>query len=227
MEGYRFIARNQILLLIAISSVIVSVSGGILGGMIALFAIGEIGIQPGPFGIIIGIGGASSFVGAIYTTRVTRKLGVGPTMALGLFIYGSVSFFMPLAPTEIWLAMVFFVIPQVFGDGFWIMHDINEASVQQAVTPEHLRGRVASALKVSEKTGMLIGASIAGIVAELVGLRIALATGSAIFMLAGVVLLHPTIRSMKTIPQSPGDSAKSGESGESGESGGTDGTDSN
>ncbi|MCZ6538945.1 MAG: MFS transporter [Chloroflexi bacterium] len=201
IEGYRFIAGHQLLRIVAISGAVSSGAGGIIGGMITLFAITEIGFQPGPLGVIYGTGGISSFIGAIYATRVTRRLGVGPTMATGAIIFGAIGFLIPLAPTQIWIATVFFVLPQILGDGFAMMHNINEVSLQQAVTPEHLRGRVASALKVSEKLAMLIGVSIAGVVAELAGLRVALGMGFAILLIAGLVLLHPAIRNLRDMPE--------------------------
>lgn len=201
IEGYRFIAGHQILTLVAVSSAVMAGAGGIIGAMITLFAITEIGFQPGPLGVIYGIGGVSSFVGAIYVARVTRSLGVGPTMVMGSLVYGVIGFLIPLAPTQIWIAAVFFVLPQILGDGFWIMREINEVSLQQAVTPEHLRGRVASALKVSEKLAILIGVSMAGLVAELAGLRVALAMGFVIFLMGGLVLLHPAIRNLRNMPE--------------------------
>jgi MFS family permease len=200
LDGYRYIGGNQTLRLITISGVLLGAANGIIGGMITLFAISEIGFQPGPLGIIYGIGGASSFIGALFVTRVTNRLGVGPTMALGLFSYGTVGFLIPFAPTQIWIATVFFVLPQIFGDGFWVMHDINKMSLQQAIIHENYLGRVIGAMKVSEKLAALIGVSIAGVVAETVGLRIALGLGSVIWITAGAVYLHPAIRSIRTIP---------------------------
>ncbi|MBT4126717.1 MAG: MFS transporter [Chloroflexi bacterium] len=202
LDGYRFILGNPTLKLITISGVLLGAANGIIGGMITLFAISEIGIQPGPLGIIYGIGGVSSFFGALYAARVTNKLGVGPTMALGLFSYGVVGFLIPLAPNTVWIAMIFFIMPQIFGDGFWVMHDINKTSLQQAIIPTNYLGRVIGAMKVSEKVAALIGVSIAGVVAEIFGLRVALAGGSVIWLMAGAIYLHPTIRSIKTIPVS-------------------------
>lgn len=201
VEGYRYISSNQILLLMTVSGTLLGAANGIIGGMIVLFAITEIGFLPGPLGIIFGIGGVSSLVGALYATRVTSRLGVGRTMALGLFSYGVVGILIPLAPTQIWIATVFFVLPQIFGDGFWIMHDINKVSLQQSIVPENLRGRVIAAMKVSENLAALIGVSVAGMVAEIAGLRAALATGSAIWLIAGFVLLHPAIRNLWEIPE--------------------------
>jgi MFS family permease len=210
LDGYRFIGSNQILLLMSISGAILGAANGIIGGMITLFAISEIGFLPGPLGIIYGVGGVSALIGALFATRVTKKLGVGPTMALGLFSYGVVGFLIPFAPSDqIWIAAIFFVLPQIFGDGFWIMHDINKTSLQQAIIPTNYLGRVIGAMKVTELVAALIGVSIAGIVAETVGLRIALGAGSVIWLLAGAVYLHPTIRSIKTIPDSATESNES------------------
>jgi len=203
VDSYRFIGSNSVMLSIAVSGALLGAASGIIGGMITLFAITEIGFQPGPLGIIFGIGGISSFVGALFATRVTTRLGVGPTMALGLFSYGVVGFLIPLAPTEIWIATIFFVLPQVFGDGFWVMHDINKNSLQQAIIPDNYLGRVIGAMKVSEKVAALIGVSIAGVVAEVFGLRIALARGSTIWLFAGAVYLLPTVRQIKTLPEFP------------------------
>ena len=41
---------------------------------------------------------------------------------------------------------------------------------------------------------------IAGVVAELAGLRVALAMGFAIFFAGGLVLLHPAIRTLREMP---------------------------
>ncbi|MDP6666182.1 MAG: MFS transporter [Dehalococcoidia bacterium] len=201
IEGYRFIFGHPVLRLMAVSDALLAASGGIIGGMITLFALTEVGFQPGPLGVIYATGGISSFIGAIYATRVTRKIGVGRTLSFGLIIPGLIGFLIPLAPTEIWLAAIFFLIPQLLGDGIWILHDINEISLQQTVTPEHLRGRVGSAINVAETSAALIGVALAGVVAELAGLRWALGMGFVFTIAAGAVYLHPAIRQLKSLSQ--------------------------
>ena len=48
---------------------------------------------------------------------------------------------------------------------------------------------------------MLIGFSIAGVVAELAGLRVTLAMGFVILLIAGLVLLHPAIWRLRDMPE--------------------------
>lgn len=106
-------------------------------------------------------------------------------------------------------AHFFFVFPQLFGDGFWIMHDINKRSLQQAIIPQNYLRRVIGSLKVTAKMAALIRVLIAGVVVETLGLWIALGVGSVIWLIAGAIYLHPTIRSIKTIPTSSPESSES------------------
>jgi MFS-type transporter involved in bile tolerance (Atg22 family) len=156
IDGYRFIGSNRVLLFMTISGAALGAANGIIGGMITLFAISEIGFPPGPLGIIYGIGVASALVGSLFATRVTKRLGVGNTMVLGILSYGIVGFLIPLAPSDqIWIATIFFVLPQLLGDGFWVMHDINKRSLQQAIIPQNYLGRVIGSMKVTEKVAAL------------------------------------------------------------------------
>jgi len=48
---------------------------------------------------------------------------------------------------------------------------------------------------------MLIGFSIAGVVAELAGLRVTLAMGFVVLLIAGLLLFHPAIRRLRDMPE--------------------------
>jgi predicted MFS family arabinose efflux permease len=82
------------------------------------------------------------------------------------------------------------------------MHDINKTSLQQTIIPENYLGRVIGAMKVSEKVATRIGVTIAGVIAEVVGLRVTLACGSVIWFAAGATYLHPAIRSIRVMSES-------------------------
>lgn len=82
-------------------------------------------------------------------------------------------------------------------------------SLQQAIIPQDYLRRVIGSLKVTAKVAALIGVLIGGVVAETLGSRIALGVGSVIWLIAGAIYLHPTIRSIKTIPTSSPESSES------------------
>ena len=203
-SGYKFIVRHSMLMPVAVSGATLATCDGIVGTLITLFAITEIGFQPGPLGLIYAVGGISSFFGALFAARLTSWLGFGRSLSISLIVPGLVGFLIPLSPAHTWVAAVFFLLPQILGDGFWALHDINQLSLQQAVTPENLRGRVSAAIHLSETAAALLGVTIAGVAAELIGLRWALAIGFSFQLTAGLVYLNPAIRQLRTLPEEDG-----------------------
>ena len=199
-DGFRALFGQPILRALALSNALIGFGSGAVGGMITLFAIREVGFAPGPIGTIYAVGGISSFVGALYAQRVARRLGLGRSIAIGFLISGAVTFLIPLAHGPLWIAAVFFLIPQIVGDGAWTVHDIGELSLRQSLTPERVRGRVNSAIAVAERAAEVLGALAAGLVAETAGLRAALALGAAVYVTAGAVLVFSRVWSVWEVP---------------------------
>jgi len=54
---------------------------GIFGTVYLLFATHDLGLGPAAIGIIAGVGGGASFVGAAVAGRVIARLGIGPHIA--------------------------------------------------------------------------------------------------------------------------------------------------
>jgi MFS family permease len=199
-QGVRFVWKIPVLRAVTVGESFMGFADGAIGSMITLFAISEVGFAPGPLGLIYATGGISAFVGAVYAGRLTRRFGIGPVMAWAFVLTGLVTFLIPLAPVPIWLAAVFFLLPQLLGDGGLTAYDINEISLRQAITPDNVRGRVNSAIAFVGHGTFLLGAVTAGIVAEAASLRWALATGATALLLAGVTLLFSPVRKVRETP---------------------------
>ena len=90
---------------------------GIFGATWFLFALEELDVSPALVGVIAGIGGVSSFIGAVVATRATTRWGVGP-VAIGSMVVAAIgNLFIPLAPAGApLLAVLFLSGQQVFGD---------------------------------------------------------------------------------------------------------------
>lgn len=130
-SGFVFVRSHPILFVIVVSNMLFGASGGIIGSQITLFAISEVGFNAGQVGTLYALGGISSFIGSIFALRITRRLGIGNSMAVGWIITGAVTFFYPFTPTPLVIAAVFFAIPQLFGDAFWTIHNISEVSLRR------------------------------------------------------------------------------------------------
>ncbi len=192
-SGFKFVRSNRVLLVIVVSNVLFGVAGGIIGSLITLFAISEVGFRPGVVGLLYAIGGVASFIGSIYAMRFVRRVGVGNAMAFGWIVSGVATLLYPFAPEPLIIAGIFFAIPQ-FADAFWTIHNISEVSLRQTVTPAAMRGRVNSLINSTQLSAELIGAVIAGVIAEIAGMRAALVVGAVLIIVSGLVIYLSPVR---------------------------------
>ncbi|MEX2247240.1 MAG: MFS transporter [Dehalococcoidia bacterium] len=187
-EGLRAITRHPILRAIAASGLLHWTGFGVFGTVYSLFVIRELGFEPGVLGVIYGIGGISSFFGAILAERAAARLGVGPSMALGVAIMGFSMMLIVGAPAGVMGIAAAILCVQQLADGAFTAYDVNGVTLRQSVTAENMLGRVNAFMHVDEQGALLIGTVLGGVVGEALGLRTALFTGAALTVASGVLL---------------------------------------
>ena len=200
VDGMRAVGRDPLLRIIAIAGAAHWVGMGAYGAAYGLFVIRDLGFEPGVLGVIYGIGGISSLVGALFAERAASRFGVGPAMALGVGLFGVTMLFIIAAPAEFMLLAGGILVAQQFGDGAYVVYDVNAVTLRQSVTPESLLGRVNAFMHVDEQLAILVGTLAGGVVGELVGLRPVLVAGGAMVLLsAGLMVLSP-LRATRQAP---------------------------
>jgi MFS family permease len=197
-EGLHEVLRNPLLRTIAGCTFVLEFCGnGIFGAVVVLYMSRELGFAPGILGMIFAVGGISSLVGAVITTPVTRRLGVGPAMVFGLILSTLSSFFIPLAQGATLLAAVLLIAAQLTGDGGFTLYEINQVSLRQRIAPERLLGRVNASVRFVAQGAMLIGSLTGGLLGDAVGLRATLFVGASGALVAAVWLALSPVRSVK------------------------------
>jgi MFS family permease len=204
LEGLSYLWRDRLLRAFAMADGALGFAGGIIGALILLFAVDELGIPPGVVGTIFAVGGFVAIFAAIYAERFTRRWGIGPVMIVGLFVFAASMFFIPAATGPLALAIVFLVVQQ-FGDGPMVVQEINQMSVRQAITPERMLGRVNGSMRFVEVSAMLAGSLAAGLLGETIGLRLTLLIGASAGLLGAFILLASPVRRMRDVPVTDGD----------------------
>ena len=87
------------------------------------------------------------------------------------------------------------------GDGFGsLVADVQMLSLQQAITPDRLQGRVNATTRFLCWGVIPLGAVLAGALGETIGLRATLAVGAAGYLLSGLVLLASPVRGLRQTP---------------------------
>ncbi|WP_333771634.1 MFS transporter [Streptomyces sp. IBSBF 2435] len=189
--GLRFIARSPLLRAVLGCVATISLFTFAFNTLVVLYAVGELGLDAGLLGLVIGAGAVGSLLGAVISGRIVRAIGVGPALAIGAVAFPGPLILVPLAggPTPLILA-AFFVSEFAAGLGVMLL-DIAAGSLQAAVIPNALRARVTGAFRTVNYGVRPLGALAGGFLGSAVGLRAALWT-AALAATLGVLWLLPS-----------------------------------
>jgi MFS family permease len=201
-EGMGALFGHPILRALVGASGIDNLFGNIIGTVIMLFVLRELNVAPALAGVLFGLGGVSSLIGATLATPAVRRFGLGRTI-IGASLMAQLStFFLALAGGPLWLVIAMLSLQQLLGDGAATVGIINSTSLRQAVTPNRVLGRVNATLQVSNWTFMLLGTLLGGILGELIGLRGALLVAAGGKLLSVLWLWLSPVRTLRdhTVP---------------------------
>jgi MFS family permease len=193
-EGLNAIRHDRLQVPMMLSWMAMAMSNGLVGGVIIYFVTNDLGLSPGVQGVIYGVGGVTSFLGALVADNVRRRLGAGGAMIVGLTLGAIGTLITASAPTVTWLAVIFLVATQIVSDPGWTVYDINLVSLRQSITPERVMGRVNSAVRFSGLVATLIGALITAALIGPIGARAMLFAGAAVTFAGVLALFFSAVR---------------------------------
>jgi MFS family permease len=135
-------------------------------------------------GATFAVGSIGAVAGAIFSSRITSALGLGRSIIVSAFLGGLPSILIVLAyPSNALLVLM----PIWFATGFTgVVYNVNQVSLRQAITPDHLQGKMNATMRFIVWGVYPIGGVIGGILGEAVGLRTT-------FLIAGIGMLASVI----------------------------------
>jgi MFS family permease len=171
-EGLRLVLGDPRLRAFAGAEMALAALWGVFGATWFLFVLDELGLDPAVLGLVAGVGGASSFVGAVVASRATARFGLGRVTVAALLLTAVGNAFIPLAPAGLpVVAIACLVLQQLIGDSSAVVFEITEVSVRQTIVADRSLGRVTSTIRVASVLAQLLATVIAGVLAEAIGLR--------------------------------------------------------
>jgi MFS family permease len=174
----------------------------IFWALFILYVVRSLHVRPGTLGLVLGAGAVGGVIGSLITTRLGRRIGIGPTYLLGCILFPVPLVLVPLAggPKPLVLAMLFLA---EFGSGLGVMIlDISAGSIFAALVPHRLRSRVSGAYMVVNNGVRPVGSLIGGLLGSTIGLRPTLWI-AVIGAIAGFLWLLPSpIPKMRELPES-------------------------
>jgi MFS family permease len=204
-EGLRYVLRHPLLRPIALTTGIGNLFDlfGMVAAILTLYAVRELQLTPLALGGVLAVANAGALLGAALNGRLIRRFGVGQMIAVSSVIPGLAVLLLPLATPE--TAMPVLSISLALA-GFAIsVYNINQISLRQTVTPDAMQGRMNATIRVLIWGTLPIGTFLGGLLGGAIGLRSTLVIAGIGSALASLPLVLSPVRSLRELPNAPGD----------------------
>lgn len=168
--------------------------GGAFAALYLLYAMQLFGSNPFAYSFLVACGGVGALLGSFGASWCARRSDPGRTLIVAALCFGLLSFCTPLAAGPRPFVFVLMALSQLLGDAGFAVYAINEISLRQKIVPAHLLGRVNAGMHILSTGMMPLGALLAGLVSELIGVRLTLLVGASGIFLASSWLLFSPLR---------------------------------
>ena len=198
-EGLRAVIDDPILRATMGSAGTVNIFGSMLFAVYVLYAL-RIGIGAGLLGLTFAVGNLGYLCGTFLTRPMTRRFGIGPTISAGLIVMAVCGLLIPLAGGPLAVIVLCLMIAQ-FARGFGgTLFNINNVSLRQTITPDHLLGRVNATSRFVSTGALTIGSLAGGTLGAVFGLRPTLVIGAVGGLFSVVWVFFSPIRTLRERP---------------------------
>ncbi|MFQ5966744.1 MAG: MFS transporter [Acidimicrobiia bacterium] len=165
-EALRWLYHQKVLFTLALMAGTINLFGSAIFAVFVLFITQEIGLSEFGYGILLSIVGFTGLIGALNAPRTIRLLGPGFTIQGIVGLSAILSLAMGFARSTLMVG----VIAGLYGlsTTSW---NVVSVTLRQELTPDELRGRVASVARLLAWGTQPIGALVGGFVAAALGIR--------------------------------------------------------
>jgi MFS family permease len=199
--GLRYLWRSPVIRASLLATATVNFFNFVFWALWMLYAVRTLHVRPGVLGLVLGAASIGGVLGSVFTGRISRRFGVGPTFVFSCVLFTAPLVLVPLARGPYSLVLLFLFAAEFFS-GFGVMLlDIVGGSIKTALIPDRLRARVAGAYMVVNYGVRPLGALLGGALGTWIGLRPTLWIASTA-AIAGVLWLLPSpLMRMRELPE--------------------------
>jgi MFS family permease len=196
-EGLRALLGHQLLRPIVLISALCSLFLYGVRALYVLFASKNLGLDATQLGLILAVGGAASIPGGFLTERVTRRIGFGAAVCGGWLLEGASLLAIPFAHGDTAIATL--IVAQAVGGLAGTIANVNQWSLRQAVTPDHLQARVTASHRFLVYGAFPLGALLGGYLGSTLGVVPALFVCGVGATVSPLLVLASPVRSLGSL----------------------------
>lgn len=208
-EGMRWVYRHRVLAPKAVSGHAWFVFNAMLGTTYVPFVLLGLGLTAFELGISLAGAGVGGLLGALMSTRLGLRWGVGKTV-IGTQLLGAVGWIViglgsaAVDPDARILTLAVLTVGQFIWGVSLGASNANEMGYQQSITPDAMQSRMNITIRSLNRAAIVVGAPLGGLLADQLGFRPTMAIGAAGFVVVAAVLAcSPYRRARHGDPVSP------------------------
>jgi MFS family permease len=198
-EGLWAIVANPYLRTFILSAAAFDLFWNALYAVYILFVTRELGLPPASIGLILSTGSLAALASAPLAAPVARRCGLGRTLIGCQAALGAGSLLIASALLARPAALALLIAAEVIQVSANTIFYVNRDSVRQAVTPDHLRGRVGAGTMCLGLGVALLGTLLGGVLGERVGITATIVIGAVGGAFSFVWLVFSPVRRLRDI----------------------------
>lgn len=199
-EGLSTVFGDPLLRPMAISSGIMNAFFYVRTPILALFVLNELKFSAGSLGLILAAAGPGALLGSFVVGRLNNRFGLGTTVTGAAFFAGAPVLIVPLVPDNSLWSMGLLLFSTFAVSAGVQTYSISLVSARQLRTPDHLLGRVNATFRWVAWAATPVTAVVSGLLAEVFGLRGAIAVAGFGLLLPGLLLAFSQVRGKDMVP---------------------------
>ncbi len=199
-QGLRVLLGNRLTRATVSAAATLVLCSSIGSSVFVLYLTRALHLPPALVGLVYLASGLGSFPGAILCGKVTRRLGVGRAIVVAAFTMSDARLLILAASGPQILALAILMVAEALAGFAGIIWDINQLSLRQGLTPQHLLGRMNASFRFIVWGMMPLGALLGGVLGAQIGLRPTLVVSVIGGLLAPLWVLFSPVRPLREQP---------------------------
>lgn len=198
--GLGWVLRHTVLRPIVLSVALFMFFNTALQTLYVLYLIRDLDVPVGWVGGIYAAAGPGAIVGAWAALKMMKRYGLGRSILWSVVAANGSLLLVPIAGGPLWLVVAVLALSQFLFGLAGQIGVVNQTTLRMVLTPDQLQGRVAATFRAISLAMVPVGALVAGLLAEAVGLRAMVLAAAVGALLPIAVYLASPIPRIRTFP---------------------------
>jgi len=198
IDGLRYVRRQRTLRAIAAFSAASNLGFSLVESIFLIYAVRQLRLNVGEIGLMYAVGNIGLLAGAVFAGPLAVRIGLGRTLIVSSGLQGLSLVPVPLAALASPLLLL--ITGQLLRTCGVVLFNVTAASLRQAMTPDHLRGRMNATMRFVGWGIIPVGSVLGGVVATLASVQVTLWIGAIAGLLAIVPVALSPLRTIHHLP---------------------------